>query len=567
MKHLYLAPVLATLLMFGFPSHEVAGQETSDKGTISGSFQMDVQAYQPDSTIGITESDLQGKKAGMNAFAKINYTRGDFSAGIRYEAFLKPLTGYEDAWEGQGIANRFISYRKDAFDITLGNFYDQFGSGLVFRSYDEWNLGYDNAMDGVRVRFDPVPGISLKSIYGTQRYYWQSYLDEPKRRGIVRGLDGEFSLNTLVKGWQDSKTQLSLGGSFVSKYERDDPTIIEYKMPENVGAMAGRFVLTRGRLNLNGEYAWKVNDPSAQNKYIYRDGRAAILSAAYSQKGLGILVSAKRVDNFSYKSRRTEVGNALEINYLPTITKQHTYSLAAMYPYATQPNGEMGITGQIIYTIPKKTRLGGKYGTSVSLQYGLVHGIDKKAIHDTIPINQKGTLGYTSDFFRFGKTKYFEDITLEISRKLSPALKISAQYTYLDYNFDVIEEGIEDGHVFYKAHIGVLDITQKISDKKSLRLELEFLATKQDSGNWAAATLEYAVAPRWFFSVSDQYNFNNPVSDNTYHYYTFGFGYIRNTNRISLSYGRQREGILCVGGICRNVPASSGLTLTISSSF
>jgi hypothetical protein len=555
------------VLLCGLLPSLISAQGFTGSPVVNGSFQMDVQAYRPDSVIGITEDDIKGEKLGMNAFARINYTLGGFSAGIRYEAFLKPLSGYEPQWEGQGIANRYVSYSKDAFEITLGNFYDQFGNGLVFRSYEEWSLGYDNAMDGVRVKFSPVNGVQLKGIYGTQRYYWTSYREEAKKRGIVRGIDGEFGLNELLPFLKESRTQLIVGGSAVSKYEKDDPTLIEYKLPENVAAFAGRFQATRGRVNLSGEYAWKVNDPNELNNYIYREGQAAFLTASYSQKGLGLMVSAKRIDNFYFKSRRTETANALDINFLPPITKQHGYSLAAMYPYATQPNGEMGLSGQAVFTLPRKSKLGGQYGTTVSLGYGIVKGLDKSPVNDSIPLNAKGTLGYTSDFLAFGKVKYFEDLTLEISRKFSSKVKGIFQYTRMDYNYDVVEEGIEDGHLFYKADIFVADITYKLTSTRSLRLELQYLSTDQDSGDWIAAGLEYSIAPHWFFSVMDQYNFNNPVSDNTYHYYNFAFGYIRNTSRIALSYGRQREGILCVGGVCRNVPAASGLTLTLTSSF
>lgn len=545
----------------------INAQGYTGKGNVSGTFQMDVQAYRPDSTIGITEGDLNGEKIGMNAFARINYTLGGFTAGLRYESFLKPLSGYEPNWEGQGIANRFVNYQQDAFDITVGNFYDQFGNGLVFRSYEDWSLGYDNAMDGVRLKITPVKGIQLKGIYGTQRYYWTTYREEVKKRGIVRGLDAEFNLNDLLPYMKVSRTQISIGGSMVSKYEKDDPTLIEYKMPENVAAFAGRFQLTRGKVNLSGEYAWKVNDPNELNNYIYRKGQAAFLTASYAQKGLGFILSAKRIDNFYFKSRRTETANALDINFLPPITKQHAYSLAAMYPYATQPNGEMGVSGTIVFNLPKKTKFGGKYGTNFNISYGIVQGIKKTKVEEDIPINSSGTLGYESDFFAFGEVKFFEDFTFEVSRKFSPKMKAIAQYTRLDYNYDVVEEGIENGEIFYKADIAVFDFTYKITPKKSFRLEMQYLTTKKDSGDWLAATLEYTIAPKWFISVMDQYNFNNPASDNTYHYYNFAFGYIRNSSRIAVSYGRQREGILCVGGVCRNVPASSGLTLTLTSSF
>jgi hypothetical protein len=38
-------------------------------------------------------------------------------------------------------------------------------------------------------------------------------------------------------------------------------------------------------------------------------------------------------------------------------------------------------------------------------------------------------------------------------------------------------------------------------------------------------------------------------------------------HRLSISYGKQSEGIICVGGICRKVPASYAAGITFSTTF
>ncbi|MCD4736319.1 MAG: DUF6029 family protein, partial [Bacteroidales bacterium] len=287
----------------------------------------------------------------------------------------------------------------------------------------------------------------------------------------------------------------------------------------------------------------------------------------YSKKGLGITLSTKWIDNMSYKTARTETGNALDLSFLPPLTKTHSYSLEAMYPYATQPNGEMAVNAKVVYTIPKKSKLGGKYGTTIEGNYTRIHGIDRKPLNDTTIIGAEGTDGYTTSIFSYNDLVYFEDVNFEISKKISKKWKMILAYTYLTYNFDVVEEGIERDHHIYYVHVGTADITHKFTPKQALRLEMQYLHTKQDSGNWVAALLEYTIAPKWFFSIRDEYNFNNPLTDNTYHYYSGAFGYTQGSNRIQIAYGLQREGILCVGGVCRRVPASSGFTITLTSSF
>ena len=115
------------------------------------------------------------------------------------------------------------------------------------------------------------------------------------------------------------------------------------------------------------------------------------------------------------------------------------------------------------------------------------------------------------------------------------------------------------------ADIVVADVTYKIKKKHAIRFEAQHLSTKQDHGNWATALVEYTIAPKWFITFYDDYNYGN--EKDKVHYPTFALAYNKNASRIEMAYGRQREGIICVGGICRLVPASNGFSITFSTSF
>ena len=80
---------------------------------------------------------------GLNSFTNINYNRGAFSAGIRYESYLNPLSGYPTSFNGTWLGYRYASWKKDNLSVTVGNFYEQFGSGMILRNYEERNLGID----------------------------------------------------------------------------------------------------------------------------------------------------------------------------------------------------------------------------------------------------------------------------------------------------------------------------------------------------------------------------------------------------------------------------------------
>lgn len=558
-----LSPLLVALLLGG---HFLFAQSVQDAGTLHGNFQTDFQLYQEDTLIGAPTVD---EKFLLNGFLNLIYTRGKFSAGARYETYQNVLLGFDERYKGSGIPYRFVRYEGDLLDVTAGSFYEQFGSGLIFRTYEERNLGFDNAMDGLRVKAHLARGILIKGVVGQQRFYFG------KSDGIVRGIDAEVPLDEAfprISARLFDQTRITVGGSFVSKYEADrDP---RYNLPENVGAWAGRLNVAKGGVNFYAEYGHKINDPSTVNNYIYRDGQSLLITATYSRKGLGVLLTHKRVDNMNYRSDRTATVNDLLVNYLPAINKIHTYTLPALYPYATQPNGEVGYQAEITFNAPRNTWFGGKYGTQVALNFSLINAPAWSALNDTTALFEPGTDGYALDFWGMGDQRYYRDINVEVTKKLSKKVKMIATYINLEYNKAVIEG--KDG--FVRMHAPILEMQFNLKPRHTLRTELQgmFLNSKRDAlgelvkedrGDWVLALMEYTIAPHWFVAVQDAFNYGHPEANKRIHYYVVSAGYTQGTTKIQMNYGKQQQGIFCVGGVCRNVPASNGLFVTLSSSF
>ena len=552
-KHTFFFAIIICFIFSIGQGHAQGLEKLLRNSQVSGNFQFDGMYYNKDSLIGAPDVP---QKVLMNAFANINYTNGPFSAGFRFENYLYALQGFDPRYKGIGIPYRYASFEKDKFTITIGNSYDQFGSGLVYRAWQDASLGYDNSLDGINIKVNPWKGITLKGVWGQQRFYFD------KGPGIVRGGDAEFVINDMFKKLNDKPLRVSIGGSFVSKYQdADDPV---FNLPKNVAAYGGRGSISYKGFMINGEYAHKINDPSTVNNRIYKSGNATLLQLTYAQKGLGLYLAAIRTDNMSFKSDRDAEGNDLNINYIPSLAKQTTYSLPSVYTYGTQPNGEFGMQAQGIYTFKKKSALGGKYGTNISLTYSRYNAINKKQVDDDTPIDSTGTLGYKSDYFKIGKEAYYENFNFEFSKKFNKTFKLIVDYFYIMYNAKVIE-GHEQPNIH--SHTVVVDMTFNINEKHSLRTELQHMYAKQGEGSWAYAMVEYTIAPKWFFSVSDMYNYGNSISEKRLHYYSVATAFAIGSTRISLNYGRQRAGIFCVGGVCRYVPAANGLTLSISSSF
>lgn len=518
-------------------------------GHVTGNAQLDMQMSSKDSVIGANDVP---EKMLMNARADILYTNGDFSAGLRFEAYQPPLLGFDSEYKGQGIANYFVSYRGERLSVTAGNFYEQFGNGMILRAYEDRYLGLDNSLFGFNVNYRPIEGVTLKGVIGKQRVFWK-YGD-----GLVRGLDGEFNLNSIFKPLADKKLRITLGGGFVSKFEEDaniPSEIPGYKLqlPLNVGAGSVRMELGYGNFSLQTEYAHKGQDPSVMNEYIYREGNALMVNANYSQKGFSANVQAKRVDNMSFKSQRGRDKEMLYINYIPAITKQHTYAFLSMYPYATQVTGEMGLQGDVMWAMNKKT--------SLHLNSSIITGLD------TNRIGGAGTEGYTSDFFKPGGL-YFGEASAEVAYKINSSNKLTVTYGYQVFN-PIVEGHLDDLH---HNNVIVADYTWKIDKKNVLRFEAEWLGSDSKynkesddkrAGSWIMGLVEYNFTSAFFVSVSDQYAYKNGVGN----YYNISVGYNHGSTRLQLGYGKQRQGLLCIGGVCRVVPASNGLTFSLTTSF
>ncbi len=529
-------------------------------GHVTGNVQVDGQMSRADSVIGAQDVP---EKLLMNARADILYTNGDFSAGLRFEMYENPLLGFDPQYKGEGLANYFVSYNGEKLSITAGNFYEQFGSGMILRTYEDRYLGLDNSLRGVNVTLRPFDGVTIKALAGKQRCYWY-YGD-----GLVRGVDGEVSLNSVLPILAESKFRATIGGGFVSKYE-DDENIPSYLNPEerlnlplNVGAGSVRADLGYGNWSLQAEYARKGQDPSAMNGYIYRPGQGLLLNLTYSQRGFSAGIQAKRIENMGFKSVRSQSGEMLYINYLPAITKNHTYAFLSMYPYATQVNGEQGLQADVMYKFKKGTFLGGEYGTDVHVNSSVVYGLD------TTVTGFAGTDGYDVNS-GVGQTLY-GDVSVEVAKKLSKTVKLTTTYAYQVFN-PVVEN--EPGSLHHN-NIVVADLSWKVNKKHSLRFEAEWMGSDSHydaddpehsdrrAGDWLMGLVEWNIGTHWFVSASDQWAYNDGVGN----YYNLSVGYTHGATRLQVGYGKQREGLLCIGGVCRLVPASNGLTFSLTTSF
>lgn len=539
------------------------GLAAQDKVTLNGSIQSDILLPQEDEAIGTkydSNSDIL-----TNTYADLHLRSRWIDAGARVEYLDYPLPGFEKDFQGWGVSHLYLKAKFDqGVDLTIGDIYDQFGSGFVFRSYEERSLGIDNALRGLRLNITGVDGLSLKLLGGVQRRYWDWDDDY-----LVGGADVEVNIDRFSSKMQEKGINWMVGASVVAKHEEDEMIMVNpvqrLNLPEVVTAFDVRTRYQQGNYSFLAEYAMKSQDPSFDNGYIYKRGNALMLSASYSKRGMSALLQAKRSEDMSFRTRRSMNGTSTFLNHMPAFAYQHTYALAALYPYATQmAGGEWAMQGEFGYTFKRNTFLGGKYGTNLKLNISYIRAIDRTPVADG---NIMGTDGYTSSFFKFGDETYYQDINLQLEKKISKAFKLNLMYMSQRYN-----QGVIEGHGgMINSDIFVGEGKYQFNKKLTLRGELQYLTTSHESGDWMYGLLELSVLPYLMFTVSDMYGkpaINGGLEyGEKEHYYMASVTFNYNAHRIMAGYGRTRAGYNCSGGVCRYVPASKGVNISYNYSF
>ena len=138
---------------------------------------------------------------------------------------------------------------------------------------------------------------------------------------------------------------------------------------------------------------------------------------------------------------------------------------------------------------------------------------------------------------------------------------------YMQYNQEIYQA--KAGVPIVHSLIPFFELTYRINTKNSIRTQWEYQHTEQDYGSWIFGLIEYNIAPKWSFAISDMYNTSPGPAATTggHHYYNIFTAFTKGPHRFTAAYVKQVEGINCTGGVCRYEPAFSGVRLGITSTF
>ena len=542
--------IIAASLLLG-----VCALNAQENGYLTGSLESNNYYYVNDEKSGAITGD---DRFGSNNYLKLDYYNGKFTAGIQLEGYLPASVGYPSELSGVNLSNIYATWRDEDFSVTAGTFYDQFGSGLLFRSWEERALGLNNAIMGARLTYNYKDVVAFKALWGMPRFGMGIFTNNTSKPNTVtntdtqvRGADLSLALSNLL-GWDN--TYLSIEGSALSRYEPISAYLIdEGGKPATLG-YSGRINFESNGFFAKAEYVsagkkyYQNPDINSDHWYLAKDGNAQLLEFGYNGRGLGVTVTGRRLEWMNSQIISGNVSTSNLMNYVPAMCTQYTYMLTTFHPYSPQTgllqqnfinSGEIGGQIDAFYNFRRGTTLGGKRGMRVHANFSTYYAIAKEGTFQT------GNL-------------LFRDFCFDVEKQWNKKFKTILLYSLQQYN-DTYGAAPE----YMTQNIIVADMLYKWTSTFSTKLELQYLQTKQDKKDWMAALLEVNFAPHWSIFASDMYNHGSTKV----HYYNGGVSYNKSRTRVALGYGRYKAGFICSGGVCRTIPAYTGANLTITTSF
>ncbi len=533
-------------------------------GQLSGNLQTNANFFIRDSLIGAANTpQYDRQKYGAEAWLNLNYSNWGFDFGLRFDAFnnsnlLNPTDSYSD----QGIGMWYIKKQVDKLGITAGYIYDQIGSGIIFRAFEERPLLIDNALIGLRLDYSLGTNWKVKAFTGKQRQQFSSY------RSIIKGVNIEGFISSEEEGaWSiapglgivnrtlDDQSMNSLV-SALNTYRKEDIFIPKY----NAYAFTAYNTLSNGPWSWYLEGAYKTpdaqNDPFAQtvlnqdtitgDRFIQKAGSVWYTNLSYAGEHFGVSLEGKRTQNFSWRTRPQEQANRGTLNFIPPMARSNTYRLTSRYNSATQFLGELSFQADIRYAPSKKLN----FNVNVSN----IQNLDNVLLYREL----------------------YAEMTLKIKRNTTIIAGVQRQ----EYNQEVFE--VKPNVPLVRTITPFFEYQYKFTPRKLLRIEMQYLYMQQDTkaklgadfGSWAWIQSEYTLAPHWTFAAACMFNavpgVASPVENGqrkALYYPRVDVFYTIKSNRFSLSYIKQVEGVVCTGGICRLEPAFSGFRFAVTSTF
>jgi len=463
--------------------------------------------------------DSDKKQEIFENWLNLDYTKGIFSAGIRFDVFQpndpNPLISrgkskYADiSYKYFGLN---LQDNDNSLDVTVGNFYTLFGRGMLLKSYEDRNLRIDNNLIGVMLE-GRYKNLHLKALTGMAEN------SQAQRNDILHALDLEYKLINNIK----------IGASYVSNQPETDDLA-------RTSMASARIEPSFGNFDLYAEYGVKMNDDITQKEF--KGDKEVIGKSFYGNinfyvGSFSIVSEYKYYDNFLFSSNdKTIIYNAP-----PSLRKDITYILPNRHPSALNQNNEKGYKFEANYEVNDEL--------SLTAEYAITKSLDSNSLYQ----QTVGTKNKSADIL---KEYYFQ----------------ADKYWGESFKSVLVGAYNEEMASNTKNLTFILDNSFYVNSENTIKVIFEHQHTKNKSTLEeyydSILLLEWQNSPSISIAFVSEMKTTEPVKGKKvrkfWNYLLFGYNWNNHTD-FNITIGNRQAGNICIGGICRYEPEFNGIEL------
>jgi hypothetical protein len=463
--------------------------------------------------------DVQRKLEILENWTNLDYSKGIFSAGLRLEVF-QPNDPDPSIHRGKvyfaDIAYKYLSVDLSnvdyGFKITVGNYYELFGRGMVLKSYEDRNIRVDNNLMGLKLNAH-YDDLFLTALSGSAAN------SQNIREDIVHAVDLYYAgLSFLKPGFSYAinipKNQ-NLGKTSLTSF-RIEPSIWNFDFYFEFGAKQNQKI--------------KNQFLSSDEKII---GKGFYGSSSFYFGPASVLAEYKIYDNFSF----TSSDQTISYNTPPALRKEYTYLLLNRHPSALNPNNEKGFQIEVNYSFDDETNFQTNFGITESLNQNSYY----QRINAT---NIPSQLQFKEFYFQANKI-WGENFNSTF------AIGYSEESSSKTKNLTPIIES-----KFYFDDINTIKIVLEHQQTENILTKEKYFSD--------VFSIEYLRSPSFNLILLTEMQTKEPtVGKMIRKFWSFiQVGYkISSHSDLSLLIGSRQAGNICIGGVCRFEPEFRGIEL------
>lgn len=454
-----------------------------------------------------------------------DYSAENYSAGFRFEIF-QPNDPNPAVNRGKNryadLAFKYLSVNfsdeNSGAKITIGNFYEMLGYGLILKSYEDRNIRIDNNLLGIKIN----------AYYKDLKLIVLSGMPEnsnAERKDVLHAIDAEYKFMNELRG----------GFTFASN------------RPANTSAATSRFLSFRilpryGNLQLYSEYGLKYNNDIKANNF--NNEKDVIGSAFYGNmnffyESFSVAAEFKNYDNYLFQTS----DGTVNYNTPPAVRKEYTYMLLNRHPSPLNQANERGFHIEANYNLD--------FNSFFLLNFGKTKTLSSSSLYQqSLKLN-------------LPERDQLDEFYLQFTRDWSERF---ASTTAFGYNREL------DANT--KNITPIIELKYYYDDVNTFRLIAEHQQTTVVTTNESYFTqvlmLEYLRSPELSISFVGELQTKEKAAGDvvrkTWKFIQFGYKLFEHTD-VSLLIGSRQAGNICIGGICRYEPEFNGIEVKMFSRF